>query len=122
MSCIPRCQSRSPSRPPLQTSAEASAVAGPAPAVEYPVERSGDALAQAVEHGAPSPVASVELLRLAAVGREDRGGLRGERGAFDFLVGLEIPAEAPAVEIARAHAQPVIAQGHLPVEHPRLVL
>src|SRR6185437_8384303 len=94
----------------------------PAPAVENPVESPRDALAHTVEQSAAAPVAAVELLRLGTVGREDRSGLRGELGALDLLVGLEIPAEAPAVEIARSQAQPVIAHRHLAVQYPRLVL
>src|SRR6185437_12008282 len=99
-----------------------SAITRPAPAVENPVERSGDALAHTVEHGATPPVAAAELQRLLAVGREDPGRLCGQRGALDLLVGFQVPAKAPTVEIARAEAHPVVAERHLAVQHPRLIL
>src|SRR6185437_5937243 len=121
MSCIPRCPS-CPSCPAPPADTEPSAVAGPAPAVENPVERPGNALAQAIDQRPAPPVAPIELLRLVAIGREDGRRLRGERRILDLLVRLEIPAEAPAVEVARAEAHPVVAQRHLAVQHTRLIL
>src|SRR5690348_18513382 len=113
MSCTPRCRYRLLRQRPSQPAPDASAISRSAPAVEDPVERPRDALAQTVDHGAAAPLAAVELLRIAAVGREGRRRLRRERGALDLLVRLQIPAEAPTVEIARADAQPVVAQSHL---------
>src|SRR6185437_16311693 len=118
MSCIPQC----PWRPAPPAGTDTSAIAGPAPAIENPIERSGDALAQTVDHRPAPPVVPIELLRLVPISREDGRGLRGERRILDFLVRLEIPAEAPAIEVARADADPVVAQRHLAVQHARLVL
>src|SRR5579883_1024064 len=122
MNCIHRCRCRRPSCRAPRARADASAIAGSTPAVEEAVERPRDALTQTVEQCAAPPAMAVELQRLTAVCREDRRGLAGQRGALDFLVGLEIPAEAPAIEVARANAQPVIAQHHLPVQDPGLIL
>src|SRR5438874_3422444 len=93
-----------------------------APAIELPVEHSCDRLAQAVEPGALAPVAAAERARDGEVSREHRRRRIGKVRVGDLLIGLEVPAEAPAIEVARADRDPVIAQDHLRVQNARLVL
>src|SRR5256885_725283 len=53
----------------------------------------------------------------------NRGRRRiGKARVGDLLVGLRVPAEAPAIEVAGADRYPVVAQDHFRVQHARLVL
>src|SRR5215468_5562109 len=95
---------------------------GTLPAVEITIDGAGDVLTQAVDPGALVPVAAADEPRHEEVPLEECGHGVGEARVGDFLVRLEVPAQAPAIEIARANRYPVIAQNDLAVQHARLVL
>src|SRR5262249_52382795 len=95
----------------------ASGTSWTTPALDVSVDRAGDVLAQPIEPGAFAPVATTDATRDGEVALEQRGQRIGEAGVGDLLVGLEVPAQAPAIEVARADRHPVIAQDRLRVQH-----
>src|SRR5262249_23812795 len=65
---------------------------------------------------------SIQLEGLRAVFDEHgRSDIRKCR-IVDLLVGFQVPLEAPAVEVARADGNPVVAHSHLSVQHAWLIL
>jgi LmbE family N-acetylglucosaminyl deacetylase len=75
---------------------------GPTPTIQHPVQRAGDALLQSIQPRTLRPVAAAEHLGLRAIAFEYGGGHSGECCVLNLLVGLQVPLEAPAVEIAGA--------------------
>ena len=71
--------------------------------------------------GTPAPVGIGALGALPEIPLKHGLHLAREHGVVHFLVGLEIPAQVPAVEIARTDRNPVVAQYRLGVQEPRLV-
>src|SRR6185437_1508919 len=94
----------------------------PPPAVDVTIERARDALTQPIEPGALPPGAAAERARLGEIGAEQRRRAIREAGVGDLLVRFQVPAKAPAVQVARADRYPLITQGHLAVQDARLIL
>src|SRR5579864_3813063 len=95
---------------------------GPSPLIEPSIECARDPLAQPVNPGSPGPATPIELERLGAVVFENCGGHGREIRILHLLVGLEVPLEAPAIEVARADRYPIVTYGHLAVQDARLKL
>ncbi len=63
-----------------------------------------------------------ELLGLPAIILKHFRRIVCKCGRHDFLVRFQIPLEAPAVQVAGSHRNPIVTDGHFPVQYARLVL
>src|SRR5882762_5703108 len=94
----------------------------PPPPIRPPVEHPRQPLLQAPHPRPLVPSPPIQLERLPAILLEHRGGNIRKRRIVDLLVGLQVPLEAPPIEVARPHRDPVVTDRHLPVKHARLKL
>src|SRR5690606_14487659 len=78
--------------------------------VQPAVDGAPEALRQARVPGAGAPDAVVDLLAVAEIAAEQGGGRLGELHVVDLLVRFQIPAQVPAVLVARTDGCPVVDQ------------
>src|ERR1700722_11034015 len=92
----------------------------PPPPIRPAIEQPRQPFLQPVDPRPLRPAVPIQLEGMSAILLEHRRGHRRKRLILDLLIGLQVPLEAPAIEIAGAHGNPVITDRHLSMQNARL--
>ena len=72
--------------------------------------------------GAPGPLTEKAFNTMEEIILQHFADLLGKGSIMDFLIGLQIPAQGPAIQIAGTDAAPLVTQQHLGMGKARLKL